>query len=125
MMADGSAAPASSRLLGRSRHRGWRPLMFAAAAGLSAVWALALAGSAAAQQSNCSRSGSTVTCTFGYTGGAQVWTVPAGVTSATFELQGAQGGNVDTSPDVSFTEGGLGGEASADLALSPGATVTI
>ena len=35
----------------------------------------------------------TVTCTFSYTGGSQTWTPPPGVTSATFDVQGAQGGN--------------------------------
>jgi hypothetical protein len=125
MRADGLAGPVNGGLLGRWRHRGWRALVFAVAAGLSALWALALAGSAAALPSNCPQSGSTVTCTFGYTGGAQTWTVPAGVTSATFDVQGAQGGNVDTSPGVSYTTGGLGGEATADLALSPGAAVTL
>jgi glycine rich protein len=69
---------------------------------------------------HCSRSGNTVTCTFGYTGAAQTWTVPSGVTSATVDVQGAQGGSIDD-----FTLGGLGGDATADLALSPGATVTL
>ncbi len=32
--------------------------------------------------------------TFAYTGAAQTWTVPAGVTEATFEVYGAQGGVV-------------------------------
>lgn len=42
--------------------------------------------------SNCSLHGSTLTCSFGYTGGAQTWTVPSDVTTATFDVEGAQGG---------------------------------
>lgn len=104
--------------------------MFAVAAGVSAVGALALAGSAAADPatalpSNCTQSGDAVTCTFGYTGGAQLWIVPRGVTSATFDVQGAQGGSVESSPGVSVTTGGLGGEATGDLAVRPGAPVIL
>ena len=102
-----------------------RALVFAGAAALSAMWALALAGSAAALASNCAQSGNTVTCTFDYTGGAQTWTVPHGVTSATFDVQGGQGGDVDPSPGVTVTTGGLGGEATAELPLRPGATITV
>jgi hypothetical protein len=35
---------------------------------------------------------STVTVTFDYTGDAQSWTVPTGVTAATFVVNGAAGG---------------------------------
>jgi hypothetical protein len=59
--------------------------------------------------------------TFGYTGAAQTWTVPAGVTQATFDVYGAVGG--DLRPD--FTRGGLGGRATATLLVSPGDTITI
>jgi len=93
----------------------------------AAVGVVALAGSAAAAlPSNCTPSGITVTCTFGYNGtdgsdgAAQTWTVPGGVTSATFDVQGAQGGSTE---DGFF--GGEGGEAMADLALTPNATVTL
>jgi hypothetical protein len=58
-------------------------VVFAAVGGLSALCALAFAERAvAALPSNCSQSGGAVTCTFGYTGSAQVWIVPAGVTTA-------------------------------------------
>ena len=125
MRADGVVGPVNGGFLGRSRHRGWRALAFAVAVGLSALSALALAGSAAALPSNCTPSGNTVACTFAYTGGAQTWTVPAGVTNATFDVQGAQGGDVDTNPGVIYTTGGPGGEATADLPLSPDATVMV
>ena len=41
---------------------------------------------------------SATTETFNYTGAAQTWTVPAGVTEATFDLYGAQGGGEATAP---------------------------
>lgn len=54
----------------------------AALAGTCAlIGVAALAGSAAAD-----------TATFEHTGAAQEWTVPYGVSSATFDLYGAQGG---------------------------------
>jgi hypothetical protein len=56
--------------------------------------------------------------TFGYTGSEQTWTVPAGVTQATFAVWGAQGGK-------SGFNGGLGGFALATLALTPGQVVAI
>ncbi|MEI2744869.1 MAG: hypothetical protein V9G22_04970 [Ottowia sp.] len=34
------------------------------------------------------------TANFAYTGAAQTWTVPAGVTQVTLDLRGAQGGGV-------------------------------
>ena len=45
---------------------------------------------------------------FDYTGGVQTWTVPTGLTSATLEVWGAQGGTVQT-------EGGRGGYAKGTL----------
>jgi hypothetical protein len=59
--------------------------------GLLSLWGLALAGSAASLPSNCSQSGSTVTCT--YTGaGNYTFTVPAGVSSLDVTVVGAAGG---------------------------------
>ena len=63
--------------------------------------------------------GDTATCTFSYTGAAETWVVPAGVTSATFELWGAQGGRV--SPNA----GGQGAHVQGTLALSPGQPLTL
>ena len=98
--------------------------LLAATAGLLGLWATALTGSAAALPSGCLQSGITVTCTFSPPGGDQTtWTVPAGVTSATFDVRGAQGGTVTGLLPAGL--GGLGGEAKADLALTPGATVTL
>jgi hypothetical protein len=60
------------------------------------------------------------TTTFHYTGEAQTWTVPAGVTRATFVVDGAQGGGGRT-----FVPGGLGGEVTDELAVTPGQEITI
>jgi hypothetical protein len=60
-----------------------------------------------------------VTCAvtyFPYTGGAQTWSVPDGVTAATIDVFGAQGGG---------SGGGLGGEATATIAVTPGHTYQI
>jgi hypothetical protein len=62
---------------------------------------------------------STVTITFDYTGDAQSWTVPTGVTEATFVVNGAAGGF-----DVQNATG-LGGQAEATLAVTAGAVYTI
>jgi len=53
--------------------------------------------------------------TFNHTGAAQTWIVPAGVTSATFEVQGAQGGG----------SGGLGGRTTATITVTPGESIQI
>jgi uncharacterized repeat protein (TIGR01451 family) len=65
--------------------------------------------------------GQTVTCVFVYTGGAQSWSVPAGVTDATVDVYGAAGGDAAGGTEA----GGLGGHASADLPLTPAQTVTV
>src|SRR5439155_5339088 len=48
--------------------------------------------------------------TFGYTGAAQTYLVPAGVTQVLVDAQGGQGGN----------GGGQGGRALATISVSPG-----
>lgn len=97
---------------------------------LGAFGALAVLAPATAYAlpSNCVGSG-TITCTFSYNGtdgtdgSAQTWTVPAGVTSAYFDLLGAAGGDFPGAPD--FGHGGLGGETTGTVSLTPGTTVTI
>jgi Glycine rich protein len=66
---------------------------------------LAFAGPAAA-----------TTETFSFTGAAQTWTVPAGVTQATFDLYGAQGFG---------SAAGLGGRATATIAVTPAASIQV
>jgi len=62
----------------------------------------------------------TVTCSYngtnGTDGSAQSWTVPSGVTHATFDVYGAQGGS---------SSGGLGGEATGTFTVNPGSTYQV
>ena len=58
--------------------------------------------------------------TFDFTGAAQTWTVPAGVTSATFDLYGAEGGK-NPRPFAAA----LGGRATATIAVTPGAAIQV
>lgn len=104
----------------RPRRRGWRGAVFSIAAGLSALWALALAGSAAALPSNCSRSGSTVTCTFSSTGGEQTFAVPAAVTALTITAAGAPG-----AADASGDPGGYGARVAATVPVNAGAKLYV
>src|SRR5262249_59991610 len=78
-----------------------------------------LVGSSAAADpaAGCTTRAGVTTCVFAYTGGAQSWTVPAGVTSATFDVYGAQGGT-----DANTRPGGTGGHAKATFAVSAGST---
>jgi hypothetical protein len=68
-----------------------------------------------------------VSQTFSYTGAAQTWTVPAGVTSIDVEANGAQGGRVDISGYWSpcCLDGGLGGKVQSKLAVTPGQVLSI
>jgi hypothetical protein len=68
--------------------------------------------------SNCTTTGTVTTCVFAYTGAAQKWTVPAGVTQATFDVYGATGGTAA----ISNTPGGAGGGVTATLPVSAGST---
>lgn len=58
------------------------------------------------------------TLAFEYTGRAQTWTVPAGITQATFDVYGAQGG-------LGGFAGGLGGRATATLPVTPGSVIQL
>jgi uncharacterized repeat protein (TIGR02543 family) len=68
-------------------------------------------------------SGTTAFKTFNYTGETQTWTVPAGVTSATFYLIGAGGGGVTQGTGTGT--GGGGGFARGTVGVTPGATFAI
>src|SRR6516164_3479546 len=98
----------------------------AAAAGL--LIAVAPAGPAGAS-TGCVTAGKVTTCTFTFTGGAQTWTVPAGVRSATFTLYGAEGGTavggtINSIP-VPGAVGGLGAQVTGTLPLTPGTTLQV
>ena len=69
---------------------------------------------------------------FGFTGGEQTTTVPAGVHSITVYLSGAQGGagrsgagTIGGSPNSPGGTGGLGGRVRGTLAVTPGSTLSI
>jgi hypothetical protein len=90
---------------------------------ISLAGGLALvAGSPAARADvDCQPSGSEVVCTFTYTGAAQSWTVPEGVTQATFEVSGAHGGR-DARHNA---QGGVGGMARATIDVTPADTLQV
>jgi trimeric autotransporter adhesin len=69
---------------------------------------------------------------FGFSGGEQSVTVPAGVFSARLHVSGAQGGNglsgagtIEGSPDSPGGTGGLGGRVSGTLATVPGQSLFV
>jgi hypothetical protein len=84
----------------------------------------ALSPAARAADGDCQPLGSEVVCTFDYTGAAQSWTVPEGITQATFAVYGAQGGSSETTA-AGTSAGGLGGKASATIAVDPGDTLQV
>jgi Glycine rich protein len=98
-----------------------RATLAALAGALCLGCAILLSGGAAPALAapSCTTSGANTVCTFS-TPGADTFTVPAGVTEASFDVFGAQGGGL---PGQSV--GGLGGRARAELALTPRATVTV
>jgi Bacterial Ig-like domain (group 3) len=86
------------------------------AAAWSALFALAVTSpAAAALPSNCSQSGSTVTCTFSATGSEQTFTVPAGVSSVTATAVGGVG----AAGTANGGAGGLGATVTGDLSVTP------
>ena len=111
------AAQSAGWLLSRIRGAGvW---LSVATGGLVCFGSLTLAGSAAAAlPPGCSEPASTITCSFSFAGAAQSFTVPSGVNSITVAAFGAQGGG-------SGAAGGLGGEAQAVFAVSPGAALEV
>ena len=58
--------------------------------------------------------------TFNWTGEAQTWTVPDGVTKATFDLYGAEGGLAERK-----SSGGKGGRATAMIPVTGGSSVQV
>src|SRR6266540_2720199 len=61
-----------------------------------------------------------VTVPFSFTGAAQTFAVPAGVTAVTVDAFGAQGGSA-----TDGTSGGAGGEATATIAVTPGEVLQV
>ncbi len=64
------------------------------------------------------------TTTFSYTGGAQTYTVPAGVSAVTVLVQGAEGGLNSDEPDFSDVAG-KGGCVRAIIAVTPGQVLQV
>ncbi|EDZ59971.1 outer membrane autotransporter, putative [Candidatus Pelagibacter sp. HTCC7211] len=63
-----------------------------------------------------------VTVTFSYTGSAQTWTVPSGVTLITVDGYGAMGGHGASDRNG---RGGLGGRVQTNISVTPGTTLNI
>ncbi|KGA14705.1 hypothetical protein GM51_16675, partial [freshwater metagenome] len=67
--------------------------------------------------------GSTLFETFNYTGADQTWTVPTGVTNASFYLLGAGGGGVPLG--TTYGSGAGGGFATGSYAVTPAQVLTV
>ena len=65
------------------------------------------------------------TANFAYTGAAQTWTVPAGVTQVTLDLRGAQGGGSYPCSGPREEDGGLGGQTQGSLSVTPGQVLNL
>src|SRR4051794_27092716 len=86
--------------------------------GLLVVAGTLFVAAPSARAAVCTTNVDVTTCEFGYTGAAQTWVVPAGVSSATFDVQGAQGGSLTlTSGCGAAALGGLGGGEDVPLAV--------
>ena len=89
-------------------------------AGLALFGLVAAGGPASAASGDCTGT-TVVTCTFAYTGGAQAWTVPLGVTAAQFTVYGAQGGG-NTGLDSAV---GVGAKVTGALPVTPGTSLQV
>jgi Bacterial Ig-like domain (group 3)/Putative Ig domain len=78
-----------------------------------------LAGAGPAAAASCPAATDT-TVTFCYTGSAQSWTVPAGVTEATITLYGAEGAS-----SSSTAAGGYGAKVTGTVSVTPGAALQV
>jgi hypothetical protein len=91
-----------------------------AVAGLALLVAVLPAGRASAASGGCTTSGNQVTCIFTFPQSPQTWTVPAGVSQATFSLYGAEGGMSSTG-----VAGGLGAAVTATLPVTAGTVLQL
>lgn len=104
------------------RRRGMRALVGAGAVGALALAVVGPVAAAPTAQAVLAASSTPLSQVWEYTGAAQQWTVPANVSSATFDVYGAQGGGLSGTFDV---PGGRGGQAKATLSVTPGDAITI
>lgn len=86
--------------------------------GAAILLPLVLASSAAALPSNCSQSGSTVTCTYASTGAEQTFAVPIGVTGVHALAIGGTG-------EGTGEAGGAAAAAGGDIAVTPQETLYV
>jgi hypothetical protein len=98
-------------------HRALRVLPLAGT--LALAGAVLPASSASAASGACTGT-TTVTCTFTETGSAQTWTVPSGISQATFTLYGAKGGG-----GGAWGSPGLGAEVTATEAVTAGTVLQV
>ena len=94
------------------------------AGGVGALMAAGTAQAAATTTRACpapviSGSTATVTCKYIKNVGAQYWTVPAGVTQATFTLHGGTGAGPDDAGPDGAGAGGIGAEVTGTLPVTP------
>lgn len=102
------------------RRRAWFAAGLGGLGGLAALITFAVSAWAASPAPVCS--GGSCTVTFPETGAAQSWTVPPGVTSGTFTVDGAAGG---TGAGLSPAAAGLGSSMHATLGLTAGQVYTV
>lgn len=79
---------------------------------------------AAASEPATTCSAGTCNVVFAFTGEAQEWTVPASVSSATFQLEGAQGGSAGSVGCIR-APGGDGAQLVGTLAVTPGSKLEV
>ncbi|MEI4274174.1 glycine-rich protein [Klenkia sp. LSe6-5] len=80
--------------------------------------------SAAPTSGTCTASpAGTMTCSYGFTGAPETFTVPAGVTTVTVTAVGAAGGASTTAGGTA--PGGRGDQVTGDIATVPGNTLTV
>jgi hypothetical protein len=84
-----------------------------------------LVGSSAAADppAGCTTTAGQTTCVFAYTGATQDWLVPAGVTSAVFDLYGAAGGSYVYTGGWLGGAGGQGAHVHATETVTPSSTL--
>lgn len=104
-------------------------LRWAASLAVSVVAAgtsVALPGTASAAPATATCTASptgTMTCSYGFTGTPETFTVPAGVTTLTVTAIGAAGGASTTAGGTA--PGGRGDQVTGDIASTPGSTLTV
>ena len=110
----------------RLRRLGTGAVGFAVAAtSLLTVGVVASSPASAVTSGNCTSTAGLVTCTFGFTGVSDSFTVPVGVTSLHVVATGAPGGAMQRFDSSLVTPGGRGATVTADLGVTPGQELTI